>query len=619
MINHKEHAQLVAEAQLGDKESLNRLAEVARVYLHEYVLRLTLQKDLTQDIVQESILEMFKVFHKLKNTEKFWSWLDGIAFNKIRSHYGRKWRHKTISLSEIGSEIATEESQSALADTINRELKQIVVMSMRELAPRHRAVLTMRCYKGMPYSEIATVLGCTEFGAQSLFYRAKKSLAKKLATHGLGKGCLLTALVVFGKLTAATEATAANITVTAATLKVSTAAALLGVVTSKTAVVSLLTAGAITAGAVAVNNETVKINGGPQNANAGISVNATQEIDAVRAAEQLWYFFPEVAGSPVMMRLLKFDESGQISHCQYLQNQHSNYYYDNGVVYIKNSRFYNPDLFVERLPTDDEDLSRFISHVENRRYDVEYISSKRKGLLVIAGNLSNNSDNIRMIDSHTNVLEEEYFQFDWPLSTKVVDMRDTMHKRGWTYFKIDGWMDGKKISGTGRIPFVYEAGKGNNPWLQMKVVGGVRIEDTGTIARIIDRNGKTLAAYESGSFFKGLPRPWMGLHSIDTIRRDAAQEKLQFDTTLLRGNEKAEVILTDEQIRLVYIIDLENDVVEKISFSTDDGDGELNFSYLQDIDDIGNEFTQPKNVRYRGAQENSGGILWLKKLINSRW
>jgi RNA polymerase sigma-70 factor (ECF subfamily) len=363
MINHEEHAQLVAEAQLGDKESLNRLAEVARVYLYEYVLRLTLQKDLTQDIVQECILEMFKVFHKLKNAEKFWSWLDGIAFNKIRSHYGRKWRHKTISLSEIGSEIATEDSQSALADIINRELKQIVVMSMRELAPRQRAVLTMRCYKGMPYSEIATVLGCTEFGAQSLFYRAKKSLAKKLANHGLGKGSLLTALVVFGKLTAATEATAANITVTAATLKVSTAAALMGVVTSKTAVVSLLTAGAITVGTIAVNNGTVKINSGPQNANAGISVNAQQEINATKSTEQFWYFFPEGAGKPVMLRLLKLNDSGQISHCQYLQNQHANYYYDNGIVYIKNSRMYNSDLSVSRLPTDNEDLSEFISRV----------------------------------------------------------------------------------------------------------------------------------------------------------------------------------------------------------------------------------------------------------------
>ena len=134
MISDKEHAELIRNAQLGDKECMNRLAETARVHLREYVLRLTLREDLTQDIIQESVLEMFKVFDKLKSVEKFWSWLDGIAFNKIRQHYGRQWRHKTISLSEIDRQIAIGDSQSALADMINQELKQIVLVSMRELS-----------------------------------------------------------------------------------------------------------------------------------------------------------------------------------------------------------------------------------------------------------------------------------------------------------------------------------------------------------------------------------------------------------------------------------------------------------------------------------------------------
>jgi len=45
MINHEKHAELIKKAQFGDKDSLNRLAETARVHLHEYVLRLTLRED----------------------------------------------------------------------------------------------------------------------------------------------------------------------------------------------------------------------------------------------------------------------------------------------------------------------------------------------------------------------------------------------------------------------------------------------------------------------------------------------------------------------------------------------------------------------------------------------
>ena len=85
MINKKVQAELVRKAQRGDKDSLNRLAEVTRVHLYEYAFRLTFEEDLAQDIVQECILEMFESFKKLKNAEKFWAWLEGIAFYKIGS------------------------------------------------------------------------------------------------------------------------------------------------------------------------------------------------------------------------------------------------------------------------------------------------------------------------------------------------------------------------------------------------------------------------------------------------------------------------------------------------------------------------------------------------------
>ncbi len=620
MINYKEHDELVRKAQLGDKECLNRLAEVAKVHLREYVLRLTLREDLTQDIVQESILEMFKVFDKLKRAEKFWSWLDGIAFNKIRSHYGRQWRHKTISLSDIGREVAIEDSQSALADMVNRELKQIVLISMRELSPRYRAVLTMRCYKDMPYSEIAGLMGCTEFGAQSLFYRAKKSLAKKLSRHGLGKGYLLTALVLFGKLTASTEAAAANVSVTAATLKVGAAASLAAIVTSKTAIVSLVTTAAITGGTMVVTLGTGNINIGPERINAQTSFNSPGRTEAGKDMEQCWYFFPEGPGRPVMMRMLKFNAAGKNSYCRNLQNQHANYYYDKDTVYINNFRTYNPDLSAARLPTDSEDLSRFISQVEGRQADMERVSSTKKGLLIISKRSDEYGDRIWRTDRHFNILDEEYFQFDWPQNARIVDKRDEMHKRGWTYFRIIGMVNGQQVSGTGRIPFVYAASGQSGPWLKLQLADGTKIVDSGAEACLFDASGKAIAAYKGGSFFKGLGRPWMGLHTIDMVRRDAAEEQVWFKTRGLPGGAKVEVILTQEQTRLVYTIDMETDVIEKITFLADNGgQSELEFSYLQNIDNPGNEFVSPRVGSYRKLQQNPPGVLWLVKLINNRW
>jgi len=100
MRYNEDYVKLVRKAQLGDNECLNRLAEAARVRLSRFVFRLTLREDLTQDIVQETILEMLKVFGKLKKAERFWSWLYSIALNKVRIHYDRQRRHRTILMSQ---------------------------------------------------------------------------------------------------------------------------------------------------------------------------------------------------------------------------------------------------------------------------------------------------------------------------------------------------------------------------------------------------------------------------------------------------------------------------------------------------------------------------------------
>jgi len=624
MSSYDDYVELVEKAQLGDKEALDRLVEVVRMRLQEYVFRLTLDQDLTQDIVQESILEMFRVFDRLKRAERFWPWLYGITFNKIRSHYGRQWRHRAVSLSGAGFEAAQANGKDGLADMVSRELKQIVVKSMQELEPRHRAVLTMRCYDQMAYSEIAKIMGCSEFGVRALFYRAKKALAKKLSGYGFGKSSLIVTLAVFGKMTATSEAAAANVSVTAATIKVGVAASLAAMATSKTTIVALTAAGVIAAGSMAVVFSVDKIDSGPQRTKAQGSIGgAGQGAKASTALQECWHFFPEGPGGVVMMRLMESERPGGNSCCRRLQNQHANYRYDKNTITIDNSRMYNSDLSVMRLPTDSPELSRFISQVEGRQGDMEHIAGAGAGLLVICKRDGSGDSRIWRIDRHMNVLEEEYFQFDWPGSAKIIDNRDAMHKRGWTYFTITGQINGEEVTGAGRVPFVYEASRLHYPWVRIEVGGKLTIVDAGTEAGVYDPDGRVVARYAGGSFFEGLARPWTGLHTIDTVRRDAAEQQTWFETKLSAGRDKAEVILTCENVKLVYGIDLESDVVERITFLADnngdqDAMGDVRFSYLQEIAPASGEFAAPRPRSSARQSRDRLGIIWLARLAEGK-
>ena len=625
MSSTDDYVKLVEKARQGEKDALDRLAEVVKVRLQEYVYRLTLKDDLTQDIVQETILEMFKVFEKLKRAERFWPWLYGIAFNKIRSHYGKQWRRRTVSLSAASERIAGADSRDGLADVVTREFKQIVLKSMDQLQPQHRAVLTMRCYDQMAYSEIAKVMGCSEFGARALFYRAKKALAKKLGGYGLGRSSLLVVLAAFGKITATSEAAAANVSVTAATMKVGLAASLAATATSKTAVVTVIAAGVIGVGSVAVIPSICRDEGGPLSGRTGELVDGQQQrAIASTGLQECWYFFPEGAGRPLMARLMESDRGGGDLTCRYLQNEHANYYYEDNTVTIKNFRVYDPGLAVRRLPTDGRGLSEFLSRVEGRPGGMERITDSRSGLLVILKRNAAEDSRIWRVDRHRAVLEEQYFQCDWPESAKILDNRDAMHKRGWTYFTISGQINGEKVAGTGRIPFVYEASKVHYPWLEMRVGNKLRIVDTVAGGGVRGHDGKVVGRYKGGSFFEGLGRPWMGLHAIDSVRRDAARRSVWFETKYSARQGKVEVALACANVKLVYEIDLERDVVDRITFiGTSNGDhdakGEVRFSYLQEIPPISQDFATPRPISSARRGWDRLGIFWVAKLADADW
>jgi len=194
-----------------------------------------------------------------------------------------------------------------------------------------------------------------------------------------------------------------------------------------------------------------------------------------------------------------------------------------------------------------------------------------------------------------------------------------MHRRGWTYFRVMGEINGEEVSGEGRIPFVYAACKQHHPWLRLQLAESLKIVDSVAGACVYDAGERVLTTYPAGSFFKGLARPWMGLHTIDLLRRDAAQQRLRFETKHTPSSAKTQVILTEQPRRLIYTINLERDVIEKITFLVNDGQSwnrqaELGFSYLQELDGISDEFVEPRRKSYGIPQQEEMGMLWLLRL-----
>lgn len=223
--------QLIRQAQLGDQQSMNRLAEVARERVSAYIYRLTLNRDVTQDLLQETLLKMVESVNELEHPDRFWHWLFRTALGVVQHYYRDRQREHAIQISALSKErlskYLSEDRDDGLDRLMRRELSEAIVQAITRLRLTYRNVLMLRCFEQMSYAEIAGLIGCKELRARVLFFRAKHSLRRQLARQGYSKSLLLTALGVFGLITAPTKGASAG-TVSAASLDVGLIATVVG-------------------------------------------------------------------------------------------------------------------------------------------------------------------------------------------------------------------------------------------------------------------------------------------------------------------------------------------------------------------------------------------------------
>lgn len=236
---------LVKQAQCGDSEAMSQLSQQVADRVLPYIQGLTLNYDLAQDILQETLLELVKSLDRVKSPESFWCWIYRQALGKVQHHFRDRSRQRSIVLRVASGLLgqSTDESLSGLNYVMRMELSEIVLKAMDKLKIEYRNVLLLRCFENLSYAEIAQVLDCKELHARVLFFRAKRSLGRHLARGGFGKEYLLASLVLFRILTKPSEVSSATTLVSASVLEVGTFAAIISLASSK---IGLLVASLVT-------------------------------------------------------------------------------------------------------------------------------------------------------------------------------------------------------------------------------------------------------------------------------------------------------------------------------------------------------------------------------------
>jgi len=234
--------QTIHQAQAGNSQGLSAVGEQVRKKVNTYIYRLTLDYHLTQDLTQETVLEMIKALPKLEihHVNCFWGWIFRTALGKVQHHFrlqgARRLAQKTTSNDSVLKNQADDDNNPMNA-LVSEEIRKAVLGAMQAIKMKYRNILILRCFDELSYDQIAGILGGSELRARLLFLRAKHSLKSQLERHGFKRDSLLAALTMYAGLTLGTGKKAvAGEVVLASSLETGLGTGLASLLTVKTAI-----------------------------------------------------------------------------------------------------------------------------------------------------------------------------------------------------------------------------------------------------------------------------------------------------------------------------------------------------------------------------------------------
>jgi RNA polymerase sigma-70 factor (ECF subfamily) len=182
---------------LNVEEGFRQLFERRYAQVRRFFRRKGFSPEDSYELTQETFLSVYKGLNDFRQESSFESWMFSIAENIWRSELGRrKAKKRDAPLISLDQETASEtEDLPSLAErivdpkpdqlnrAIEKEKSQKLNEAMQQLPENMRLCMELRIVHGLPYKEIAELMGIEINTVKAHLHQAKKRLDKNLRPY----------------------------------------------------------------------------------------------------------------------------------------------------------------------------------------------------------------------------------------------------------------------------------------------------------------------------------------------------------------------------------------------------------------------------------------------------
>jgi RNA polymerase sigma-70 factor, ECF subfamily len=177
----EESLELLAEAAVGDEAAFERLVRRCYERVHRWALVATADPDDADDVVQETLVRMYRSLADYRRESRFTTWLYRVTRSAAADHGRRRAAliRKRLQWSQYGG--ATHQDPPGVVAGLEQERQVEMVRAFwNDLPPRQRQIFDLVDLQGHAQVEVAEMLEMNAATVRAHLFKARRTLRTKL-------------------------------------------------------------------------------------------------------------------------------------------------------------------------------------------------------------------------------------------------------------------------------------------------------------------------------------------------------------------------------------------------------------------------------------------------------
>lgn len=182
-----EEAKIIENLKSGDEFIYKYVYDQYSRMVYSVCFRMAGNNEDAEDVTQDVFIKVFNSINSFREDSKLSTWIYQITVNTCLNKSRRKKAINFLSLNFWEDEKGEKEMAAdnlTPSDKIEKsEIQNIVQDVINTLPAKQKTAIVLSRYEELPYKEIAKIMGVSLSSVESLLFRAKENLAKKLIRY----------------------------------------------------------------------------------------------------------------------------------------------------------------------------------------------------------------------------------------------------------------------------------------------------------------------------------------------------------------------------------------------------------------------------------------------------